>query len=90
MPQPLPPMSAVTELLMRSSTEVSSRFEVMSWLVAYSAASSSPRHRLSSMRRRCSMADASGGASSAALSTSSSSKARCRAAVRATAPNTPP
>lgn len=90
MPQPVLPMSDVTERLMRSSTDAMSRRDVMSWLVAYNAASSSARRPPSSSRRRCSIADASGCASSSALSVAASSNAAARRATRLTAPNTRP
>ncbi len=75
MPQPVLPMSAVTERLMVSSTDGRSRRAVMSWLVRLSAASSSARWVASACRRECSMAEASGRATSVSTSTSASVKA---------------
>src|SRR5215510_12126877 len=89
-PQPLAPIRAGAERLIRSRTEATSRRAVMSWLVACSAASSSARRRLSSDRRHCSMPRARGRASSVSVSTSGSPKARGRFAARTTAPSTWP
>ena len=70
MPQPVLPISAVTERLIVSSTEGRSSRAVMSWLVRLSAASSSARRTLSACSRACSMAEASGRATSMRISTS--------------------
>ena len=74
-PQPVLPMSEVTERLIVSSTEGRSSRAVMSWLVRLSAASSSARRALSACRRACSTAEASGRATSIRISTSVSVKA---------------
>src|SRR5215467_10263520 len=84
--QPPAPMSAGTEMLIRSRTDATSRRAVMSWLVAWSAASSSARRRLSSARRHCATPSASGRPSSPSDSTSASLNARGRFAASTTAP----